>query len=767
MKPTRIAKLLAVVLVIAMLPLWLFSCGNKLSSNVTSALTETIVGNGKLSKKDTASEAYLAQLDAEADELSLNYQGGKWSSKYMTTGDTERVAHYKYTYKLALAWGTKGSAHYHNSATLEKIKTALEVGYANYFGELLIKNNGGTTATEREHCSLYLIKTLMIVQSKLKKADIENYLSIVQLKFPAPVGEGMDLLRTTYIVVATNALLGEKDIIEKYAGGFLEDSIAVVESGNGRYSDGSFIWKLNVTTLEEGVEAASIIADLYYAFKGTDCDLGTVATDALYNWVVSSMQYSIYNGTAMSSALSFSVSEGSRMGGEAVAVMLKIAKLCGGEQETAINSLVKAYGNAEKKEFEKYLGSYGAELYASVMKNEKITASDTALGAHSYAMADSLTVLGSKFALSVSMTSIRTNKYESAEYPNEENQLTLGGYNGDLWFVRDGMITLYTEDYQIPSNYWSYVNKNRLPGTTVDNRDRNDSYTISYNGITNYAGSAVYKNSAVAAMIATGNNSEFYSDMSAKKSWFIFGDKIVCLGADIKNSTTPNTVKDTYNIETVIENIYFGKKNNVYFSTEDDGVTVTNRETVLNPGSALFVSSYGLIYIPESNGSTAKMVLNSTDGGNYLELWLEHGATPNGATYEYAIYPSTTAKKSSLYEKVASGDYTVLSNTGDVQAVKDNTSGQVGYTFWKGASCNGITTDFACTMMVTESDGKIVIAISDFSHNSFDNAGGTITLDGNYSLSSADDGLSFSGNTITVNRELAEDGHTMVIVLNK
>lgn len=761
MKSTRFAKIIAVVLVITMLPLWLFGCGEKLANGTVSALTEMMVGNGKLSTKDETSATYLENLDAEVKNLVTYYANGAWAASNITNGDTTRAAHYKNIYKLALGWGTKGSAYYHDSSVLDKIKTALELGYTSYFG--------GDTYAEYQECSLYLVKTLLIIDGKLKSTTVEDYLFKVQIKIPAPSGDGMDLLRTAYIAIATSALLGEENNLSKFSTTFLEDNITLVSSGNGLYEDGSYIWKTSVNTLEDGVEAASIIADLYYAYSGTSCDLGTIATDALYNWVISSMQYSLYNGTAMTGSLNYSISEADRISGEAIGTMLKIASLCSEEQAATINSLVKAYGENGDGEFVKYIGSYGAELLAKVMKNDKITAADTTFGAHSYAAADTLTVLGSKFSLSLSMSSYRTNKYESAEYASDLTAEELGAYNGELWFIRDGMLTLYTKDYKLPSNYWSNVNTYHLPGTTVDNRDRNDTYSVTYNGITNYAGSAVLGETAVSAMIATGNNNEYLSNLSAKKSWFIFGDKIVCLGADINSSTTPAKVKDGYAIETVIENIYYSNFDEVYLN-ENDTTKASDREAEVTLGSALYVSKYGGIYIPESEynaNSTVYMLLNKTTGGNYLELWFDHGVTPEGATYEYVIYPSTTSKLISFYEKVAQEDYTVLANDSSVQAVKDNTSGQIGYVFWQEAECNGVSTNFACVMMVSETDSKITIAISDFSHNAFDNQGSTITLSGNYTLSSASDGLSFSGNTITVDREVAADGQTLVIVLSK
>ena len=482
----------------------------------------------------------------------------------------------------------------------------------------------------------------------------------------------------------------------------------------------------------------------------------------------------MYNGTAMISALGANITDGSKMGGQAIATMLKIATLCNDEQADTIHKLVKSYGTAEKREFEKYLGTYGAQLYVDVMEDKRIEATDEVLGAHCYAMSDSLTLLGPSFGLALSMSSSRTNKYQAEQYHYAETEKDLGAYNGNLWFARDGMLTLYTNNYQMPDNYWDYVNAMRVPGTTVDNRDRTNMYVIPYNGITNYAGAAAIGNNAVAAMLLANNNAEYLSDLRAKKAWFVFDNKIVCLGADINSSTVPDAEKITENsnIETVIENVFVKETTEFQFGTEDYR-KLTNKEVAYDNGLAMFVFQYGGIYVPSTNNGTLKTKLNKTDIGNYIELWLEHGLTVEGGSYEYAIYPfADNMKAANFYEIVGSSetvDYEVIANTADVQAVKDKASDTTGYVFWKGGSINGITVNFACTVLVKVVDNQVTIAISDFSHNSPDNKTetATVTIDGAYTVVSADSGVTVEGNTITVDRTVAADGHTLTVVLSK
>ncbi len=782
MKPTKIAKILAVILALAMLPLWTAGCGSKLCNNAYSTLKDQILGEEKLDTNDAATKTYLAALDAEVKTLMTFFSEGGWPSKHVTPGEDIKTHHYKSIYKLALAWNAKGSAYYHDGDVLNTAKAALQLGYEKHFGVSQLGSNAKTfTLDIRETCAIYLIRSVMLLEGKLKKAEIEQWFSIIELKFPAPVGTGFDKLRSTYICIAYYAYMKNEDNVAKFATSFIDEVIELTDSGDGRYADGSYIWNIgNVSTLEAGVEAVDMLVDLYVAFQGTECALPEATVEALYNWVVS-MKHGLYNGSAMSATLTYAITNGDYVGGRAIAAMLKVASICNDEQAAAIKSLVKSYGNQgdENKGDGKFaigLGVDGAALYAKVIKDKKIEASTEVIGAYSYAATDTLSVLGVKFGLGIAMTSIRTNKYDTLANAYTDPNVKATAYNGNMWFTRDGMFSLYSSDYKLPSNYWSNVNTARLPGITVDNRPRQNMDVYTYNGITNYAGSVVLGSTAVSAMIGTGNNSEYLSDLRAKKAWFVFDDKVVCLGTDIYNSTVPKEASSSYthNIETVIENIYYDKFNAAYTSIEDD-FTLTNAEKVLAGDTginALFFTRYGGVYIPASNLDVVKTKLVTTDGGNYVELWIEHGATPNGASYEYAIYPSTAVNMRKFYEMLEENngvaDYTVLSNTADVQAVKDDKSGAVGYVFWNAATCNGITTDFACNIMVKETDNQITIAIADISHNAPDNAGGTITLTGSFSqVKSADAGLTFEGNTITVDRTVAGNGQTLTIVISK
>ena len=327
MKPTRIAKIIAVILALAMLPLWIVGCGSKICDNAYSTLKDQLLGDGKLDTDDAATKTYLASLDADVKYLMTYITDGAWPSKSVTNGESIKTFHYKSLYKLAVAWSTKGSAYYHDSNVLDAAKSALQRGYEVHFGESQRGSNAKEFTLEmRETCALYLIRTVMLLQSKLKKADVATWFSILDLKFPAPVGEGIDKLRSTYICIAYYAYLGNTENVKKFATSFIDDVLELTDEGDGRYADGSYIWNVgNVSTLEAGVEAVDLLVDLYLAFEGTECALPEATVEALYNWVVS-MKHGLYNGSAMSATLTTAITNGDYIGGSAIAAMLKVVQ---------------------------------------------------------------------------------------------------------------------------------------------------------------------------------------------------------------------------------------------------------------------------------------------------------------------------------------------------------------------------------------------------------------------------------------------------------
>jgi len=798
MKINRTAKVLAVILAIAMLPLGLIACG--VDSTVSERLTDLILGDGDLKpKKYETTQEYIEQLDAKVEELSISInKQGYWADAYIEEGTTVIAQNYKNMYILAQAWGTKGSAYYHDSSILSKVKKALEYGYENSYGiEQLSSSDKNYSVSERCDVAEYLVRTLLILSEngKIGNSAVKKHVEVIQAKFPAPFGEGVDLARTAYIVLAYSALIGDTEAIERTISTYLVNAIGTVNSGNGLYTDGSFFASNEVASSGSyGVIAFSELVEIAYAVNDTKVDfaeeLGVI--NFLYNWAVNSILPSLYNGKAFSGTTSSYAYEAEYLGGRAVSSLFALSTIVDDEKEAHLLSVIKGYGEDTGATFHRYLTSYGACRYQDLSNNKKIEPAYI-YGAFNFAYNDKLNVIGTKFSASLSISSLRSAKYETRAVYTEQLIENLGAVNGNGWYTGDGMLMLYTSDYSPSESYWKYVNGHKIPGTTVDLRERESLNAGGFDGINSNSGSVTLGSFAVSAYDFVNNNSEIRSDLSAKKSWFFFDNEIVALGSGIRNSYIDKKAVDQ-TIATIVENVFYGKYQSIYTSAEQkDDKTLSKDKPELIP-EAIYAAKYGGIYCPKDKNDALYASLNVTEGGNFVEFWFDHGilatldakgnsVSDKVASYEYAIVPSTAMNAKDFFGydvKDANGNttrvqgyvekpgYTVLSNTEKVQAVFDESTKTTGYTFWEGATCNGITTDFACTIMIQETETGYIVAVSDFTHYGAGNRdGGTITLNISGTVVSADAGLTFSGSTITIDRTVAAAGQTMTLVINK
>ena len=785
MKIKRIVRLTAIILTLAMMPLWIFGCG-RVDAKVSDRLASLL--EGKFDTKAESGELYIEKLDTEAAKaVGTIYDNGNWIASTIENEDSRSIAHYRNIYTMTKAWATKGSTYYHKSNVMKAIKNALEYGYNEFFGTpQSIQSQKSWTNNERLIIAEFLLDALLILDenNKLSNKNVQKYGEILDIKYPLLIGEAVYANRSVYVMIGTAALLGNsdrvKDLSEKY---LTAETFSLVTSGQGLYADGSYLAEDNVASSgSHGIDAFYTLTSLVYALNGTKADIPDEvgAVDFLYNWAINSVIPSIYNGTAIATTTGSYVAQSDEMGALGVSGILLLSELLDDTRANELRSIVKAYASSGNTAFIPYLTAYGIREFQKIESNNKLT-SKTVSGSHPFASMDKLITIGPKYSAALSLSSIRSAKFETRPVNIDTVKDELGAINGQGWFMGDGMILVSNPYYQHSNIYWQYVNYGRLPGTTIDNRTRTSVDAGGYTGMNSYAGFVVNGDFSVSANLLANNNNEYLSDLSAKKSWFVFDDEVVCLGADISNTTLSNKVNTLlpHSIETVVENVFYGDNNSIILSADDPGNPnnsfVPNSTSSLLTQSALYFSKYGGVYVPTGKNDALKARLNKTTGGNFIELWFDHGATPTNATYEYALLPGASIAE--FFEYSEAVGYNVISNNGSLQAVTDISSGATGFTFWKATTVvehNSVYTgvikgaDFACTVLVKEDDTTVTVSIADFTHNAKDNAtGGVITIDAARTVVSAANGLTVSGNTITVDRAAAASGQTFTVVFSK
>ncbi len=360
-------------------------------------------------------------------------------------------------------------------------------------------------------------------------------------------------------------------------------------------------------------------------------------------------------------------------------------------------------------------------------------------GQFQFACMDRVVALRSGFGLGVSMSSTRIANYES-----------INGENTAGWFTGDGMTYLYLgtgQDSQFVNNFWPTVDMHHLPGTTVELTNFAAAQGEAGRTSQNWAGGAQVLKKYGAAGMSLAN--PLTPSLTAKKSWFMFDNEVVCLGAGV-------TCGDTNEIDTTVED-----RRLVNSPTNKLTVNGTAYSPVMGWSNSFSGVSWCALdgvagyYFP--GGATnlkAQFVANTGSWANiggsggsytddYLKLWFNHGGKPSNATYSYVLLPNMNAASVSNY--ALNPDIVVLTNTSTLQAAQKPLLGVVAANFWTAGtrSVDLITVNKPSSVITSENALGLAVGVSDPTQTNT----GSITLTLNRAASalvSADSGVTVS-----------------------
>ena len=156
---------------------------------------------------------------------------------------------------------------------------------------------------------------------------------------------------------------------------------------------------------------------------------------------------------------------------------------------------------------------------------DKVPASASNNSSTVYYNQDEVIHKSDKFTATLQMSSSRVAKYEAIPPTNSTG-----------WYLGDGMLYVYTDGKQYGTEYFNKVNPYYMPGTTVDSTPRtaiNTSTSKTWGLPDNDWAGGVTDGKNTSASYIMGN--QYVSGLEGKKSYFMIGDKIVCIGTGIKN----------------------------------------------------------------------------------------------------------------------------------------------------------------------------------------------------------------------------------------
>ncbi|MCG6189734.1 polysaccharide lyase 8 family protein [Maribellus maritimus] len=281
-----------------------------------------------------------------------------------------------------------------------------------------------------------------------------------------------------------------------------------------------------------------------------------------------------------------------------------------------------------------------------------------------------------------------------AESCNSEN---LQGY-----YMGDGATFLYQngEEYR---NIFPFLDWKKIPGVTA-HQDKDTLPVLTARGYrleSNFVGGVSDGRDGIAAMDYKRNG------LTAKKSWFMFDDLVVCLGAGITSSMDLPVTTGV---------------NQVYYNGEIESATKPGSDEIYK----WILHEKSGYYFPE--GSNVKLTAKTEKGSwnwvasryppkttyaKIFRLWLEHGVNPQNETYQYLLVPNATVAKMKTLDADFPFKVHNKKNLQEVVSKDEKIAGIVFHEAGKSELMGGIEVDEPCLVMLKKQVDEIRLFVAE------------------------------------------------------
>ena len=757
---------------------------------IRQAWKESLIGKDLVSEEGGAE--VLEEINQEAEALwnAYVYKGQEecggipWAEDEGAKGNKnipyeDDAVEFRVSFKKVLsmckAYAAEGGALYQNQDMLKDITNILDFLCGSCY---TAKSQTDNWWTWEIGIPKDLIPALILIYDGLTEEQVMAYTETLYFFQPDPFHEGVintasthgqgyreaqgaNIIDCSTTAVGLGALREDNELVylgmlassQTFVIQNVEDSAQIAANGynSGFYPDGSYLDHIKVPYLGAyGIEFMKGGAKIPSLLAGTPWKYPEQVQDNLESYIVEGFGNGMYKGMMLDCLKGRSVSRpassNQAAGREAMMIILQIVDSFSQEAKETTLSALKAW----LEEDEGFIDSLvGAENMA-IKKKAKEILEDTSIQSNiapvhkSYPLMDRVVHRTEDYLFALSMYSERI---QNTEIMNDENRFG--------WHQNNGMTYIYDEDKQYTENYWNTVNPLRLPGTTVVpvniGTGKPDGSGFAQGGDfcskESWVGGTSIGNYGVSGMSFSGETQgiagdapvSYAPDLKGKKSWFMFDDEMVCLGAGIANKNMELPV------ETTIENKKLRKdgSNQLLVNGEKTEIPVkeANVKELVERTADVSGTSFEQVnwahlegnqsvgtgyYFPEEN-TEIQVRRGQTTGSwkdvgtfegesteNYLEMWVDHGQNPENASYSYVLLPETSAEETENYAQAPK--VTILENSSEVQAVRHETLKIIGTNFWQeqGGSVEGITSDKAASVMLQETEqGTVKISVSD------------------------------------------------------
>ena len=699
---------------------------------------------------DADVKKYIALLSTESENLygQMNKNSNRtclWTKVASDTKSADLTTQFKKLNTLAKAYGTKGTTLYKNPEVAASILSGLE--FMTETGRYAGGKYYGNWWDWQVGVPQEFITTLFTMYEQIPKQQLQKYTGILSSYLPNPsqqlYGKSQDaIIDLHFIPNFSNSGANRTDQALSCLGigilandsGKISQAVAsikevfeIVSTGDGFYEDGSFIQHYDIpyngaygNVLVKGVgKIFSIVATTPWQLENQLIDkFVTNVENAFIPLVINGETMPMVNGRSISRAPA-ETKEG--FGSTTLYNLLITSEFANDTSKVRLQQTAKYWMVQNPTYYYQHTRDFNDLLLTKkLMANESVNSQTRPFtGSHMYGAMDRFVYGDSSNMVGISMYSTRMSSFEAINKENKKG-----------WHTSDGMMYLYNNDKQFGDNYWPTIDFYRLPGTTVDtialkNEDKFTSYRSKeahVGGVTDGVDATVAMNLNKKGSV---NNSQATTmNVEAKKSWFILDGKIVQLGAGINGVTTAS-------IETIAENRLLDSSSNYELKNQlgknSDNMTKQNikandwfllRSTKENQSIGyVMLEDQTITTKKEKRAGTYKEINDAFPSDKlynetYQKILVEHGQQVTDGHYAYVTYPDATEQK--LNELVTANQFSILANSKEIQAVKDNQSETIGANIWaaNGATIAGISTNKPAALLITRNGNQCTVNIS-------------------------------------------------------
>ncbi|HUR81650.1 MAG TPA: polysaccharide lyase family 8 super-sandwich domain-containing protein, partial [Thermoanaerobaculia bacterium] len=659
-----------------------------------------------------------------ADALSAD---GSWPDiNYNETpdGGWGPWAHTQRLWLMTKAYHTQGQSLYRDPRLLADIDAALAYTKTFYGASIIPTGNWWFWTIG---IPIDLGPTLVLMTGHAKQQVIDDLTTAIHLRIlnsptakglvgPTPTGQNLVWSAYTHLCLA----LLKNDEARLTAVRDAMASVARPATGEGIKRDASFHQHgAQLYTGGYGGQFASDVARYALIARGTSYQMPSDALSSFADYVADGIAWSLHGDYFDVSVISREVARPTTTGFNGMAALVQAAQFAS-PRATEIRS-------AAAKMLTTWRGTMPIELAgaAALVESAHYAAAWPSGHRHYYASDYTVHRRNGWFA-SIKMFSTRT---KSGEDTNDENLRGSRQSDGRFYLVLKG-------DEYFGRDVWPAFDWTRLPGTTVEQKVDTADASYGY-GTRSLAGGTGDGANGVSAMDLAPLNSV----LTAKKSWFFFDDAIVFLTNSIR-STSANRVETIVNQVSTASSVTRGGDwshlDNVGYWFPSNVQPWAARETRSGTWASL-------------GGSTDTTTLSKP----FTTLYFDHGSAPSNASAEYVIVPNITA--AAMASWAASRPISILSNNDLVSAARDNRNGNLGITFWRAASIDGIQSSAPAVVYITSDRNTMRIWAAD--PNATATGSFTLTVPGVWTATGATSSRSTRSTTLTIPRNGGQTTH--------